>query len=63
MPIFEFKCKKCNTTVEKLLTMAEQASIFLCEKCKNPLEKVEFSLSSFQLKGTGWFKDGYSKRN
>jgi putative FmdB family regulatory protein len=43
MPIFEYKCEKCNTKFEKLVNSSEAE--VRCEKCGS--EKVEKQLSSF----------------
>ena len=59
MPIYEYKCKKCGKVYEILCSLNEK-HFFVCDKCHGKLEKI-VSLTNFQLKGNGWFKDGYSK--
>ena len=46
MPIFEYKCKKCNTQFEKLVKKSDEK--VLCTKCGS--KKVEKALSSFSAK-------------
>jgi putative FmdB family regulatory protein len=46
MPIFEYKCEKCNTKFEKLVN--SNKTEVNCEKCGS--EKVERQLSSFSAK-------------
>lgn len=59
MPIYEYGCEKCSETVEVIQKIADQP-LTKCPKCnENTLKKLT-SMSSFQLKGGGWYKDGYS---
>lgn len=62
MPLFEYKCSACNETSE-LLQKHEEGTPSECPLCnaEGSLER-QLSLSSFQLKGGGWYKDGYSKK-
>jgi len=46
MPIFEYKCKKCGSEFEKLVTNSNQKLI--CEKCAS--KNIEKMLSSFSAK-------------
>tara|TARA_B000000557_G_scaffold146505_1_gene118849 strand:+ start:205 stop:516 length:312 start_codon:yes stop_codon:yes gene_type:complete len=59
MPIYEFECNKCDEIQEILLGVNEK-SPKKCE-CGGKLKKL-ISLSSFQLKGDGWFASDYSKK-
>lgn len=58
MPIYEYKCKECNTEKEELQKMGDTPP--KCEKCKKEMVK-QISRMDFQLKGGGWYKDGYQK--
>jgi len=61
MPLYEYRCKKCDKQFEFLILSATEeqyAAHSLCDSCGGPLEKV-ISLSSFKLKGFGWAKDSY----
>ena len=59
MPIYEYECEKCggNTCVKK--PVAEIDTEVLCDWCNTPMKRI-ISNSSFQLRGKGWAKDGYS---
>jgi len=59
MPIYTFRCLKCKAEIEELLKMDDPAPA-ACPKCKakKSLERT-MGLSSFQLKGGGWYEDGY----
>jgi putative FmdB family regulatory protein len=62
MPIYEYKCLKCDAITEELQSFGDK-DLKKCEKpkCGGKLEKL-ISLSSFQLKGDGWFSSDYSKK-
>jgi len=63
MPIYEYRCKKCGEVSEYIQKFSD-APITDCEKCGSPgtLEKL-MSLSSFQLKGSGWYLTDYARKN
>ncbi len=58
MPIYEYECQKCNKITEELQSMSEDP-LTTCSACNGELKKL-ISNSSFQLKGGGWYADGYS---
>lgn len=63
--IREFECKKCEKLVEAISLSKEKDNEIInnpprCDKCKRPMELVKFSLSYFQLKGSGWYKPSQS---
>lgn len=57
MPIYEYKCKKCNRTYELLQGITEPEADS-CIHCGGPAGKL-ISLSSFHLKGSGWYTTDY----
>jgi putative FmdB family regulatory protein len=57
MPIYEYECQACKEIVEKWQSLAEQP-LTTCPTCSGALKKL-ISQSSFQLKGGGWYADGY----
>lgn len=57
MPIYEYKCGKCNVSVERLQRMETPAPT--CPLCEEGMKRL-ISRTSFALKGGGWFKDGYT---
>lgn len=57
MPIYEYECEKCHKITEAWQNMTE-APLTDCPQCDGPLRKL-ISTSSFQLKGGGWYADGY----
>jgi putative FmdB family regulatory protein len=58
VPVYEYRCKKCRAEVEYLQRMSDPPKK-KCEACGGPLERL-ISQTSFQLKGSGWYKDLYS---
>lgn len=59
MPVYEYKCSACDETFEMQRKFSDPP-LAECPRCgKGPVEKL-ISQSSFALKGSGWFKSGYS---
>jgi putative FmdB family regulatory protein len=61
MPFYEYQCtnKDCEVVTEKLRKVADRDDFIDCPKC-GTITKKKVSQSSFQLKGGGWYSDGYS---
>ena len=57
MPIYEYKCSKCGKQFEVMQGITADA-VKECKFCKGPVDKL-ISLSSFQLKGSGWYVTDY----
>lgn len=57
MPIYEYDCQKCGT-FEVSQKMSEP-SLTTHDACGSPVER-RISLTSFALKGGGWYSDGYA---
>lgn len=58
MPVYEYECKEC----EKIFEVQQKISdvpMQNCSECGGEVKKL-MSMSSFQLKGGGWYADGYS---
>ena len=60
MPIYEYKCKKCNTKIEVLQKINDKP-IELCKKCGGKLKKL-MSNNSFRLLGNGWYITDYKNK-
>lgn len=58
MPIYEYECQSCQEITEARQSISE-APLSTCNSCGGPLTKL-ISQSSFQLKGGGWYADGYA---
>ena len=58
MPIYEYRCESCEKTFEVIQRFGE-GRLRKCRECSGRLEKL-VSRSAFQLKGGGWYAQGYS---
>lgn len=58
MPIYEYHCSVCGKDHE-IIQKVSEAPLTVCPACGGSIQK-KVSLSSFQLKGGGWYKDGYA---
>ena len=58
MPIYVYRCKKCNA-VEEHIQRFSDPPMTKCEACGGPLQK-EITGAAFHLKGGGWYADGYA---
>ncbi len=60
MPLYEYKCTKCNGYFEKLQKFSDPSPA-QCEICQETggIERL-LSTPVFHLKGGGWYKDGYA---
>tara|TARA_B100001173_G_C15770870_1_gene455017 strand:- start:331 stop:666 length:336 start_codon:yes stop_codon:yes gene_type:complete len=59
MPIYEYICKICEHEFEEVQKFSE-TSLEKCPDCGQNTAERQVSMSSFHLKGGGWYKDGYS---
>jgi putative FmdB family regulatory protein len=57
MPIYEYKCQKCGEEFEVFQGITAPA-VKSCKFCKGSVQKL-MSLSSFHLKGSGWYTTDY----
>ncbi len=58
MPIYEYNCLACSKDHE-IIQKVNEPLLAICPTCGGKLEK-KLSLGGFQLKGGGWYKDGYT---
>jgi len=56
MPLYEYACKKCNKNFEIIQSVGTDSA--KCPDCGSECKKL-FSATSFQLKGSGWYKTDY----
>jgi len=60
MPVYEYECPACEKVIEVQQRMSDDP-LSQCPDCDGPVKKI-MSMSSFTLKGGGWFADGYSSK-
>lgn len=60
MPIYEFRCKKCNNQIEVYQKISDKPPT-RCKKCGGRLEK-QISRSAVQFKGEGWYVTDYGRK-
>ena len=58
MPIYEYRCKKCGKQFEAFQGITEP-DLKTCKFCRGKVQKM-MSLSSFSLKGSGWYATDYA---
>ncbi|GAB4223123.1 MAG: hypothetical protein Kow0062_22520 [Acidobacteriota bacterium] len=59
MPIYEYRCSECGHEFEKIQKISDRA-VRTCPVCKGRVERL-ISVSSFTLKGGGWYAEGYTR--
>jgi putative FmdB family regulatory protein len=58
MPIYEYRCHGCGEMLEVIQKFSD-VPLRECPECRGKLAKL-VSNTSFVLKGSGWYADGYS---
>lgn len=58
MPVYEYECKECEKVFEVQQRISD-GPLQQCPECEGEVKKL-MSMSSFQLKGGGWYADGYA---
>lgn len=59
MPLYEYKCLTCGSSLE-VLQKVNEPRLKKCPKCGGPLKKV-LSPPTLQFKGSGWYVTDYAK--
>jgi putative FmdB family regulatory protein len=60
---YDYKCDACEHVKEIEQKITDDPYINVqCPKCGKMTLNRTISLSNFILKGSGWFKDGYSSK-
>ena len=59
MPIYEYRCESCSK-VHEILQSVSDAPAEVCPECQGRLSQL-MSLSSFALKGSGWYTTDYKR--
>jgi putative FmdB family regulatory protein len=63
MPFYDYRCDSCSHVVHDVRrNITADVSVYVCPNCQSEMKQI-YSLLGFELKGDGWFKDGYSYSN
>ena len=62
MPIYEYQCSVCGHKFDELQKI-DAAPLKICPKCHKRTLKKLISASNFHLKGSGWYKTDYKKKD
>ena len=62
MPMYEYQCSKCGYSWELIQRMSD-APPKTCPECRSRKVGKLMSRTSFVLKGSGWYADGYSGKS
>tara|TARA_B100001250_G_scaffold404787_1_gene421269 strand:+ start:777 stop:1109 length:333 start_codon:yes stop_codon:yes gene_type:complete len=61
MPIYEYKCNKCNHQLE-ILQKINGEPAKTCPECNTDNLRKLVSAASFKLKGTGWYETDFKTK-
>ena len=61
MPLYEYRCRKCGHTFEKIESV-NASDKKKCPKCGARAERVH-SAPAIQFKGTGWYATDYGGKS
>jgi putative FmdB family regulatory protein len=62
LPIYEYYCDDCDKSYEVTQKITDKR-LEQCPVCNSPRVRKLVSLSSFHLKGTGWYVTDYAKKD
>ena len=60
MPIYEYDCQECG--VFEVTQRITESQLTICPNCKGDVHRL-ISLTSFVLKGSGWYATDYARSN
>ena len=60
MPLYEYRCKKCQHTFEKIQKFSDPP-VKKCPECGGPVEQL-LSAPAVQFKGSGWYVTDYARK-
>jgi putative FmdB family regulatory protein len=66
MPIYEYKCTKCDKVFERIISVADSSKAVFCDCSPKAKAKKIISAPSFRLEGSGWYETDFktgSKKN
>lgn len=61
MPLYEYRCTKCNHVFEKIQKFSD-SPVTVCSECGGLVEQL-VSAPAIQFKGAGWYVTDYAKKS
>ena len=61
MPLYEYECKSCHTTTERIQKFSDPP-LTVCPHCGGELEQL-LSAPAVQFKGAGWYVTDYARKS
>ena len=61
MPLYTYQCYECGKVQEVMRSVKNRDKSIACDHCMCASERI-IDLTVFQLRGGGWYKDGYNKK-
>lgn len=62
MPIYEYRCERCQHKLEAIQKISD-APLVDCPACAQPGLKKLISAAGFRLKGGGWYETDFKSGN
>ena len=60
MPLYEYQCKSCHSTTERIQKFSDPP-LTVCPHCGGELEQL-LSAPAVQFKGAGWYVTDYARK-
>jgi putative FmdB family regulatory protein len=60
VPLYEYQCKSCHTTLERIQKFSDPP-LTTCPHCGGELEQL-LSAPAVQFKGAGWYVTDYARK-
>jgi putative FmdB family regulatory protein len=60
VPLYEYQCKSCHTTLERIQKFSDPP-LTVCPHCGGELEQL-LSAPAVQFKGAGWYVTDYARK-
>jgi len=61
LPLYEYRCDKCGSQIEKIQKFSDPP-LKTCEACGGQLARL-LSAPAIQFKGTGWYVTDYARKS
>ena len=63
MPIYEYKCTKCEKVFERIVSLVDSSKAVFCDCSPKAKAKKIISAPSFRLEGSGWYETDFKTGN